>query len=622
MRHFTFLLFLLSTSLFAQVPDLASISPDSANNWASERVYEPGDTVLHFLHDLMAKIREKGNYPAIAEAASNLATWHYAHAESEVEDSIQYYDELSLAAYRQTGDPVKISRAASQLSTTYADQYAYTKAEALLFEADSLLKPLDEPKLKADVYEKFVYLYRNSKDYPSAIEFGNRALDIYTNLPDKDSLEAMYSLFYLTGVYVMNEEPEKGLVAIERARKLVELAEDPEVSGVYLRIYGLRGYALEALGRYDEAMADYKKAYEIAKQLVPEEEMADGYKDGPGQIHYLRGEYQKAIPLLEDYIQHTQKRGAYDPTYVQKYLYLSDAYAKTQQYDKALAARDSARFVKVRELEKELAAVRGELRTRFKADEQRDIISQQGATINQQARVQLLIGALALVLLAGLIGLLYTWRNNQRKNELLQKGNQEKELLLKEIHHRVKNNLEVISSLLELQSARITEPTAKRAMQSGQSRVQSMSLLHQRLYQGNNLAGIEMKAYFQQLTSLLLNGYEVNDRVDLTLDMETVELDIDTAVPVGLIVNELVTNSLKYAFPKEEAGRISIKLTKETDKTYHLSVKDDGVGKSTDAKPASKSFGSQLVQLLVQQLDGSFKESNSAGLHTQISFTG
>lgn len=622
MRHFTFLLFLLSTSLFAQVPDLASISPDSANNWASERVYEPGDTVLHFLHDLMAKIREKGNYPAIAEAASNLATWHYAHAESEVEDSIQYYDELSLAAYRQTGDPVKISRAASQLSTTYADQYDYLKAEALLFEADSLLKPLDEPKLKADVYEKFVYLYRNSKDYPSAIEFGNRALDIYTNLPDKDSLEAMYSLFYLTGVYVMNEEPEKGLVAIERARKLVELAEDPEVSGVYLRIYGLRGYALEALGRYDEAMADYKKAYEIAKQLVPEEEMADGYKDGPGQIHYLRGEYQKAIPLLEDYIQHTQKRGAYDPTYVQKYLYLSDAYAKTQQYDKALAARDSARFVKVRELEKELAAVRGELRTRFKADEQRDIISQQGATINQQARVQLLIGALALVLLAGLIGLLYTWRNNQRKNELLQKGNQEKELLLKEIHHRVKNNLEVISSLLELQSARITEPTAKRAMQSGQSRVQSMSLLHQRLYQGNNLAGIEMKAYFQQLTSLLLNGYEVNDRVDLTLDMETVELDIDTAVPVGLIVNELVTNSLKYAFPKEEAGRISIKLTKETDKTYHLSVKDDGVGKSTDAKPASKSFGSQLVQLLVQQLDGSFKESNSAGLHTQISFTG
>ncbi|MEM9260724.1 MAG: sensor histidine kinase, partial [Bacteroidota bacterium] len=145
---------------------------------------------------------------------------------------------------------------------------------------------------------------------------------------------------------------------------------------------------------------------------------------------------------------------------------------------------------------------------------------------------------------------------------------------------------------------------------------------HQRLYQGNNLAGIEMKAYFQQLTSLLLNGYEVNDRVDLTLDMGTLELDIDTAVPVGLIVNELVTNSLKYAFPKEEAGHIRIKLNKEAGDTYHLSVKDNGIGKPAAPQAASKSFGSQLVQLLVQQLDGSFKESNSAGLHTEIRFAG
>ncbi|MEM9261388.1 MAG: tetratricopeptide repeat protein, partial [Bacteroidota bacterium] len=362
MRYLTLLLLFFSVSLPAQVPDLATITADSANSWAGERVYDPGDTVLFFLYDLLAKVKAEENYAAMAETASNLATWHYAHVESEITDSIKFYDELALAAHREVGDPVAIIRAASQLSTTYADQYAYNKAEALLFEADSLLKSLDEPELKANVYEKFVYLYRNSKDYRSAIEFGNRALNIYTSLPGTDSLDAMYSLFYLSGVYVMNKEPEKGLAAIERARKLVELAEHPEASGYYLRVYGLRGYALEAMGRYDDAMEDYQKSLEIAKQLVPEEEMADGYKDGIGTIHYLRGEYEEAIPLLQEYLQHIGERGAFDPTYSEKYLNLSDAYAKTKQYDKALEARDSGRVVKVRELEKELAAVRGELR--------------------------------------------------------------------------------------------------------------------------------------------------------------------------------------------------------------------------------------------------------------------
>jgi two-component sensor histidine kinase len=187
---------------------------------------------------------------------------------------------------------------------------------------------------------------------------------------------------------------------------------------------------------------------------------------------------------------------------------------------------------------------------------------------------------------------------------------------LKEIHHRVKNNLEVVSGLLALQSSQIDDPHTKEAMQESQNRVQSIGIVHQKLYQGTNLGAIEMKDYFLNLSESVLDSFGADKKVTIECAMEKIDIDIDTAVPLGLIVNELLTNTLKYAFPKGQNGKVFIKLEKRNDGVLHLEVSDNGIGKSGLIQGTG--FGGQLVSLLTQQLSGSMKEEIKNG--TRVSF--
>ena len=196
--------------------------------------------------------------------------------------------------------------------------------------------------------------------------------------------------------------------------------------------------------------------------------------------------------------------------------------------------------------------------------------------------------------------------------------NAENELLLKEIHHRVKNNLEVVSSLLALQSEQIDDQGIKDAMQEGQNRVQSIGIVHQKLYQRNNLAAIEMKDYFLDLSESILDSFGAEDRVTIECAMDQLDVDIDTAVPLGLIVNELLTNTLKYAFPVGQRGKVQIRLNKSLEGILNLEVSDNGVGKS--GRTQGTGFGTQLVSLLTRQLSGSIREEVKNGTMIYFDF--
>jgi two-component sensor histidine kinase len=202
--------------------------------------------------------------------------------------------------------------------------------------------------------------------------------------------------------------------------------------------------------------------------------------------------------------------------------------------------------------------------------------------------------------------------------------NAENELLLKEIHHRVKNNLEVVSSLLALQSAQIDDPSVQSAMLASQNRVHSMGIIHQKLYQGENLAAIEMRDYFINLSENILDSFNAEGHIKVDCDMPKLVLDVDTAISIGLITNELLTNSLKYAFNKKENGAIKISLT-EQDRTVKaeglllLKISDNGIGKPINEKATGTGFGTQLVNLLTKQLDGKLTyEINNGTIVTLI----
>jgi two-component sensor histidine kinase len=246
------------------------------------------------------------------------------------------------------------------------------------------------------------------------------------------------------------------------------------------------------------------------------------------------------------------------------------------------------------------------------------------------------------VMLSALIISLILYRNNRNKqkanlalkdkNDKIEKTvsalnttqaslvtrNAENELLLKEIHHRVKNNLEVVSSLLELQSNQIDDPNTKDAMLASQNRVHSIGIVHQKLYQGENLGAIEMKDYFINLSESILDSFAAHKRVQVECAMSTLNVDIDTAVPLGLIVNELLTNTIKYAFPEGRSGKVQIKLEQGANGNLQMLVSDNGVGKSGTIKGTG--FGGQLISLLTRQLGGTIKEDNNNGTHIFFEF--
>jgi two-component sensor histidine kinase len=202
--------------------------------------------------------------------------------------------------------------------------------------------------------------------------------------------------------------------------------------------------------------------------------------------------------------------------------------------------------------------------------------------------------------------------------------NEENELLLKEIHHRVKNNLEVVSSLLALQSSQIDDPSVQSAMLASQNRVHSMGIIHQKLYQGENLAAIEMRNYFINLSDNILDSFNAEGHIKVECDMPKLVLDVDTAVSIGLITNELLTNSLKYAFNENDKGAINISLTEQvatanTEGVYLLKISDNGIGKPVNEKAKGTGFGTQLVNLLTKQLDGKLTyEINNGTIVTLI----
>ncbi|MCH6235795.1 sensor histidine kinase [Cognataquiflexum rubidum] len=207
----------------------------------------------------------------------------------------------------------------------------------------------------------------------------------------------------------------------------------------------------------------------------------------------------------------------------------------------------------------------------------------------------------------------------QTQKELSTK-NDENVLLLKEIHHRVKNNLEVVSGLLALQFAKIEDPNIQEVMLASQNRVKSMGILHQKLYQSEHLAFIEMKNYFENLCENILDSYNETDRINVNIEMTELELDVDTAVPLGLIVNELLTNSLKYAFPKGQKGNIELSLKNLNNDNFQLKISDNGVGKPLIGKALGTGFGTQLVDLLTRQIDGKLIQDVSNGTLILINF--
>jgi PAS domain S-box-containing protein len=224
--------------------------------------------------------------------------------------------------------------------------------------------------------------------------------------------------------------------------------------------------------------------------------------------------------------------------------------------------------------------------------------------------------------LVGLIGVHTNITEQKKAEQQIKASLKEKEVLLQEIHHRVKNNLQIISSLLSIQSEVVDDEQVLDILRDSQNRVQSMALIHERLYQSQDMIKIEFSEYVQSLAINLFHSYDIEfNQISLELETQGVSLSINTAIPCGLIINELVSNAIKYAFPNKEKGSIYISISKEIDK-FILVVKDDGIGlpENLDLEN-SKTLGLRLVDTLVQQIRGTMITNQERGAFFEITFS-
>jgi len=200
---------------------------------------------------------------------------------------------------------------------------------------------------------------------------------------------------------------------------------------------------------------------------------------------------------------------------------------------------------------------------------------------------------------------------------------QEKEVLLKEIHHRVKNNLQIISSLLNLQANYLTEKPYREMFRESQNRVKSMALIHEKLYQSKDFVSIDFCDYIKDLATNLFRSYKVDPQsINLEINVTDVHLEIDKAIPIGLIVNELITNSLKHAFPGRKEGRIVVNFRSGDNGRYVLQVGDDGIGIPDDFNfKETTSLGLQLVSTLADQIKGNIRLLGRPGTKFEIVFS-
>ncbi len=543
-------------------------------------------------------------------------------------DSAEVYISQSLQLVLAIKDTSGFSASYLQNGVLLSHQEKYYSALEQFFLALDYADRADIPLRKANTYSLIADCYQAVRDYDSAIAYSKLALAIaeekkysrmtsemneklgvyYLQLNSLDQAES----YFLTAISGSgnNEMPKSHIANYSNLAILASRRNDLPLAKQYLQVastslqanlseihkvvfYQARGLVSLSEKNWEESILSYQKIVRIGKETGNEQLRLNGYTG------------------------------------------LSEAYRKSGQYKTALAYGDS-----LSQLHQQLdLAFQNrtmlDLNQKYEANLKNEEIAKLNAMQNVQAlelnqkHKQLTFLLLGLFLTMAALGAfsyaLITKSRNHKilsiKNNQLREALDNNKMLIKEIHHRVKNNLQVVSSLLNLQSRFETDNTVLRAINTGKFRVQSMSLLHQNLYLNEDLHSIKVKKYFEDLSQYLVKGYPLNGKeVHLELDIEDITLDIDTVVPMGLICNELITNALKYAYINTPQCRLWVSI-KEANGKIRLMVKDNGVGTSfTELPVKSTSMGTQLIKSFGNKLKAVIEIDNFEGTEFKLTF--
>jgi two-component system, sensor histidine kinase PdtaS len=368
-----------------------------------------------------------------------------------------------------------------------------------------------------------------------------------------------------------------------------------------------------------------KNGYSFRRSVVTE---------AVGDLYFFKGEYGKARIFYEQYLSDPSRAGSGLPSE----LYALDNLIRIDsiQRDNASEVRHSRLYKKLADSNYVISKTRQgeELQVKYATAEKESQIT----LLNQKAKLEqanfnkatliknVTIGGIALVVI--IAGLIYRQsrlrkKSNQvitHKSELLERLLTEKEWLLKEVNHRVKNNLHMVISLLESQAIYLENDDALKAMETSKHRIFSMSLIHQKLYQSENVKAIDMSIYLPELVNYLRASFDAGKYIHFNLEIGPIQLSVAQAIPLALVLNEAITNSVKYAFPGNRLGEISIKM-RQLGENIELTIRDNGIGmiKATEDTDID-SLGLKLMRGLIEEISGQIQFENNNGTIITITF--
>jgi len=519
----------------------------------------------------------------------------------------------------------------------------------------------------AGIYNNIAFVYRLQGKYKNALEYYLKSLELFENEP-KYARQKSNVLNNIGSLYQDQKNYKKAIEYFGESLKIAQQIKD--TLGIAFA-YNNTGEVYLKQGKTQEAKAFFWKSLVWKKAKNHKRSMASGYANlglvyqkeqkldsaeyqlgealnlyreisdlngevetllALGDIKISQNQDDKAANYYQEALKHSLGMGT-KPLTQKAYKYLSEYFAKKQEYAQAYSMRVFYDNTKDSLMNLEQMKQVNEMQARYDDDskkkqiqlleKEKTIYSLEKASQNQLKWV--LTGVLVVVVL-GIIGLAWAYRLKQRSNEQLSQQNKvveetlsQKEILLKEIHHRVKNNLQIISSLLHLQAHKGQNP--QDMLQQSQDRIQAMAIIHEKLYKSDNLQSISLADYIENLLNYFEKTYALEQKnIQVQTTLENIHLDIDRLVPCGLILNELITNAIKYAFTEKHTGIISVWASLQAGVCI-LEIKDNGVGLPADFNPQkAKSLGLRLVDGLVKQIKGAWEYKTENGSLFQIRF--
>lgn len=587
----------------------SSTDPDSlayqlalqASDYLSRRVYD--SAAIYYRRALLEGTARENN-ERIAEALNNLGVVHY---QTRSFDSSAYYYEKAHRLYEQLQDTLMVSVLKVNLGILYKEIALYEKSLTYLLEASHQLEKENELSHLSACFNTLGNVYKRIGDLDQSLEFHYKALEVRRALKHENGLSSTYnnigSVYAELGLYDSAFRNFEKSMVIKR-----ELG---DMKGEASSLNNLGELMIRAK-RFDEAEDFLARSLEI--RLRVNDRMGQAMtRVNLAQLYLARDRIDAAdreLKVAEAMATSLRLLEQLKSVYELKVA----LHKRRNEPASALAYSEQLLVVKDSILNKDKAESLAEMQTRYESLKKEDriaLLEKEGLLrAVQLERNRLLIRMLgvAIVLVLIIVALVY---HNFR---VVRKNKKHIELLLKELHHRVKNNLQILSSLLSLQSQQLTDDMAIKAVRSSESRINAMALIHRKLYTVDQNRTVDIKEYITELIQYLVYSYGYHEKnFKLDLKIKEISIDVDKAIPLGLILNELISNAFKHAYANQPNPHLAVDLGFPDVHALNILIRDNGAGISEADEKQRRTFGMKIVHTLIKELKGNVNVRSDNG---------